>query len=94
MKFYSAKSFGILEKDIGNAGGTARLLDFQKTYSIDPGVKDVWCFPFWTVLKAIHWANRRIDYFSLDVEGSELSILKSLPWDRLDFGVIQVLMDI
>jgi hypothetical protein len=25
-----------------------------------------------------------IDYFSLDVEGAELAILKTIPWDKVD----------
>ena len=32
----------------------------------------------------------RIDYFSLDVEGLELPILKSIPFDKLDIAVLTV----
>jgi hypothetical protein len=32
----------------------------------------------------------QVDYFSLDVEGVELGILESLPWDKVDIRVLQV----
>lgn len=28
-----------------------------------------------------------VDYFSLDIEGDELSILKTIPWDSVDIRV-------
>ena len=35
--------------------------------------------------------NPTIDYFSLDVEGSELAILKTIPFDKVDIRVSQQL---
>ena len=32
----------------------------------------------------------QIDYFSLDVEGAELSILETLRWDRINIGVLGI----
>ncbi len=32
----------------------------------------------------------KIDFLSLDVEGFEMPILRSLPWDKLDISVIAV----
>ncbi len=31
--------------------------------------------------------NPVVDYFSLDVEGAELPILKSIPWDKVNIKV-------
>lgn len=31
-----------------------------------------------------------IDYFSLDVEGQELNILRTIPFDRIDISVLSV----
>ena len=61
-------------------------------------------YPKWAQRRAIHsfestkilWfysillaANRTtIDFFSLDVEGSELDVLKTIPWDKVDIKVI------
>jgi hypothetical protein len=32
----------------------------------------------------------RIDYLSLDIEGAELDVLKTIPWDRLDIRILSV----
>ena len=31
-----------------------------------------------------------IDYFSLDVEGQELNVLKTIPFDKIDISVLSV----
>jgi len=39
----------------------------------------------------MRWLNRtRIDYFSLDVEGLELEILKTIDWGYLDIRTLSV----
>jgi len=44
------------------------------------------CFPLESLLLALN--RTRVDYFSLDVEGFELDVLRSLPLDRLHIDVI------
>ncbi len=44
------------------------------------------CFPFHSILFAI--GNPSVDYFSLDVEGVELDVLKTIPWNKVDIKVI------
>ena len=44
------------------------------------------CFPLQSVLMAL--GNPIVDYFSLDVEGSEFPILKSLDWDNVNISII------
>ena len=46
------------------------------------------CFPFYSVLKALN--RTRVDYFSLDVEGDELSVLKTIPWGLVDIRMLTV----
>lgn len=46
---------------------------------------NVQCFPFYTYLLALNITV--IDYFSLDVEGSELNVLKTIPFDKVDIKV-------
>jgi len=46
------------------------------------------CFPFYTLLLAI--GNRRIDFLSLDVEGAELAVLKTIPWSLVDIRAILI----
>lgn len=33
---------------------------------------------------------KHVDYFSLDIEGAELPILKTIPFDRIHFTIITV----
>ena len=50
----------------------------------------VQCFPLQSVLVAL--GNPIVDYFSLDVEGSEFPILKSLDWENVNIsGAILIL---
>ena len=46
------------------------------------------CFPLYSILQAI--GNPTVHYFSLDVEGSEIEILKSIPFDKVDIKVLDV----
>ena len=39
------------------------------------------CLPFFAILNAV--GNPIVDYFSLDVEGAEFSILTSIPWEKV-----------
>jgi hypothetical protein len=39
------------------------------------------CFPLYSLLLAV--GNPKVDYLSLDVEGAELLILKTIPWDKV-----------
>jgi Methyltransferase FkbM domain len=50
-----------------------------------PGHVGVQCLPLWSLLLALN--RTTIDYFSLDVEGSELAVLKTIPFDKIDIKV-------
>jgi FkbM family methyltransferase len=52
------------------------------------GSSTVQCFPLLSILKAIGVTH--VDYFSLDTEGSELDILKSLPFSDIVVDLISV----
>ena len=43
------------------------------------------CLPLMSILLAIE--NPVVDYLSLDVEGAEIGILKSIPWKRVNIKV-------
>jgi len=55
----------------------------------ESSVVNVQCFPFYTYLLALNVTV--IDYFSLDVEGSELNVLKTIPFDKIDIRVSSVI---
>ena len=46
---------------------------------------NVQCFPLYSILLA--HGRKRIDFFSLDVEGHEFQILKTIPWHKVDITV-------
>ena len=46
------------------------------------------CFPLETIIAAMN--RSRVDYFSLDIEGFELPVLKSVDWSRVDISVLSV----
>jgi len=46
------------------------------------------CLPFYSILLAM--GNPTVDYFSLDVEGAELPILKTIPWDKVNIKILSI----
>jgi len=46
------------------------------------------CLPLYSLLLAV--GNPIVDFFSLDVEGSEIEVLRSIPWERVKIRVILV----
>ena len=48
----------------------------------------VQCFPLYSILLALNKTN--VDYFSLDIEGDELHVLKTIPFDKLHIKAMTV----
>jgi hypothetical protein len=46
------------------------------------------CFPLFSLLLAV--GNPTVDYLSLDIEGAEEAVLRTLPWDKVDIKVISL----
>ena len=42
----------------------------------------VQCFPLYPILLSL--GNPTVDLFSLDVEGSEMGVIETVPWDKVD----------
>ena len=73
----------------GRALHNKESLDWiRKQHNIARSTVTVQCFPFYSVLKALN--RTRVDYFSLDVEGDELSVLKTIPWGLVDIRMLTV----
>ena len=51
----------------------------------EDNLANVICFPLFGVLKAINVT--KVDYFSLDVEGNEMDVLRTIPFDDVDITV-------
>ncbi|XP_018019484.1 uncharacterized protein LOC108675939 isoform X3 [Hyalella azteca] len=52
------------------------------------GVVEVQCLPIYSILLALNVTT--VHYFSLDVEGVELEVLKTIPWDKVDIQTLSV----
>ena len=48
----------------------------------------VQCFSLYSVLKALN--NPHVDYFSLDIEGAEAVVLKTLPWNEINITLFTI----
>jgi len=46
------------------------------------------CFPLYSILLAI--GQTRVDFFSLDIEGSEMDVLKTIPFDKIDIEILLI----
>ena len=44
------------------------------------------CFPLFSTLLALD--NPTVNFLSLDIEGAEFEVLKTIPWDKVDIEVI------
>ncbi|XP_065334474.1 protein Star-like [Cloeon dipterum] len=53
-----------------------------------PGLVDVQCVPLFSLLAALNRTN--VDFLSLDVEGSELDVLRTIPFGQIDITVVSV----
>lgn len=47
---------------------------------------EVQCFPLYSILLALNVTT--VDFFSLDVEGLELQVLKTIPFNKLNIKMI------
>ena len=49
---------------------------------------DIQCFPFYPIIRTL--GVKRIDYFSLDVDGAEEDILKTIPLEKVYIDNINI----
>ncbi|KAK3880096.1 hypothetical protein Pcinc_015364 [Petrolisthes cinctipes] len=52
----------------------------------DKGTIDVNVFPLYSLLRALNYTT--VDFFSLDIEGDEMKVLQTIPWDKVKFRLI------
>jgi len=48
----------------------------------------VQCFPLYSLLIAA--GLPRVDLLSLDIEGAELNVLETVPWEKVDIGMVMI----
>ncbi len=75
-------------------GGVVELMEdahtewIRKHYKGTSTIMEVPCFPLLSILLALNVTH--MDYFSLDVEGAELDILKTIPFKRITYDIMTV----
>ena len=67
-----------------NLGKVVKINSEIKELNED-NLANVICFPLFGVLKAINVT--KVDYFSLDVEGNEMDVLRTIPFDEVEITV-------
>jgi hypothetical protein len=66
----------------GSLDGHFRVAGVNKSIDVD-------CYPLFNILQAVNLTA--LDALILDVEGAELGILQTIPWDYVDIKVIALL---
>ena len=79
-------------KPVGYLGGLSDLIDSHKA-EVNKDMEGkheiiVECFSLHHIMRAMD--RDHIDYFSLDVEGAELDILQTIPWEKLRIDMLTV----
>ncbi|XP_045170262.2 uncharacterized protein LOC123532763 [Mercenaria mercenaria] len=62
--------------------------DWIKKQYIAKDEVQVQCFPLYSILLALNQLT--VDFFSLDVEGDELNVLKTIPWNKVNIKMLTV----
>ncbi len=88
------KSQSVQFKQMGLVGGVERHFDdsHRKLVKRLPYYNSsditVQCFTLSSILKALN--VKHVDYFSLDVEGAELDILQTIPFDKITIDTLSI----
>ena len=68
------------------------LLGFQMRDSIPKTMRKkekVECYPLYSLFLAVG-ISHKIDFLSLDIEGAELAVLKTIPWDKVRIELVMI----
>ncbi|XP_018019482.1 uncharacterized protein LOC108675939 isoform X2 [Hyalella azteca] len=80
------KAWSVMFKQSGTVGQIKG--DVDDSAANKDGVVEVQCLPIYSILLALNVTT--VHYFSLDVEGVELEVLKTIPWDKVDIQTLSV----
>ena len=46
------------------------------------------CFPLYSLILAM--GSPRVDFLSIDIEGAELAVLKTIPWEKVEIELVML----
>lgn len=93
VNFDTADVFGAIEdeKDPENEAKKKWRSKWESSFhhkEIARETKVVQCLPLYSLLLAL--GNPRVDFFSLDIEGAEMPVLRTIPWDKVNIEIILI----
>ena len=87
VDFVNAKALGAI-KEIDQKMKLMESLPKQVQQDNLQGESKALCLSFYSILLSV--GNPVVDYLSLDIEGAELPVLKTIPWDKVDIKVLSI----
>jgi len=84
VEFDTADVFGSIVDGSARIGQVPKL--FHKEIAREVVITQ--CFPLYSILLAI--GQTRVDFFSLDIEGAEMDVLKTIPFDKIDIEIFLI----
>ena len=87
VDFVNAKALGAI-KEIDQKMKLMGSLPKQVQQDNLQGESKALCLSFYSILLSV--GNPVVDYLSLDIEGAELPVLKTIPWDKVDIKVLSI----
>ncbi len=94
LKYYTAGLYGGLKDHMDENHAQylqkkrRNLIENRRGFKLNYTEIEVPCFPLFSILEALNVSH--VDYMSVDVEGPELEILQTIPFDRITFDVLTV----
>lgn len=87
VDFVNAKALGAI-KEIDQEMKLMESLPKQVQKDNLQGESKALCLSFYSILLAV--GNPVVDYLSLDIEGAELPVLTTIPWDKVEIKVLSI----
>lgn len=85
---YPAKMNFNLNGHMGRVNHGEEVENWIKRKGIRKHGKETQCFPLYSLLLALN--HTRVDFLSLDIEGDELYVIKTIPFERADIRMMTV----
>jgi len=88
IEFDAADVFGGINQDFENVKN-AEIGQMRDTMPENMRSRyQLKCYPLYSLLLAL--GNPRVDFLSLDIEGAELAVLNTVPWDKVDIELVMI----